>query len=80
LTLDLPSNSSIADVGIKIGNYDSTVPSPTPVPGDADGNGSVDGVDYVIWLVNYFTNTSSGSSVGDFDGSGTVDGIDYVYL
>jgi hypothetical protein len=78
LTLDLPSNSSIADVGIKIGNYDSTVPSPTPVPGDADGNGSVDGVDYVIWLVNYFTNTSSGSSVGDFDGSGTVDGIDYV--
>ncbi len=54
-------------------------PSSTPsIPGDANGDEIVDGLDYVVWLVNYDTNTTAGSSKGDFDGNGKVDGIDYV--
>jgi hypothetical protein len=56
----------------------TSTPTPIPIPGDANGDDIVDGADYVIWLVNYLTDTSSGSSVGDFNKSGTVDGVDYV--
>ncbi len=52
-----------------------TVP---PVTGDSNGDGKVDGLDYVIWLSNYNTQTSKGASKGDFDGNGVVDGLDYV--
>ena len=47
-------------------------------PGDANADCKVDGVDYVIWLNNYNTNTSNGPSKGDFNSNGFVDGIDYV--
>ena len=47
-------------------------------PGDADGNGFVDGKDYVIWLNHYELVTTEGNMVGDFDNNGTVDGVDYV--
>jgi outer membrane protein assembly factor BamB len=53
-------------------------PTPIPVPGDANADGTVDGIDYVIWLNNYDKNTSGGSSTGDFNGDGVTDGIDYV--
>lgn len=64
--------------------------SPTPLPsetliptlpsknGDANGDGRVDGIDYVIWLNHYGQNVSGGVSQGDFDRNGKVDGIDYV--
>ena len=48
------------------------------VPGDADSDGKVDGVDYVIWLNHYDQITGNGASDGDFNGDGKVDGIDYV--
>jgi hypothetical protein len=47
-------------------------------PGDANGDGKVDGIDYVTWLNNYDRQTSSGRSEGDFNGDGKVDGVDYV--
>lgn len=47
--------------------------TPVPVPGDANGDGRVDGLDYVAWLTNY-----GGSGSGDFNNDGRVDGLDYV--
>lgn len=77
--------------GFDIGAYEfgQTPPTPTATPrppsptatagkaGDANGDGRVDGVDYVIW-VNHYNQTVSGVVNGDFDGSGRVDGVDYV--
>ncbi|MBI3980843.1 hypothetical protein HY345_02495 [Candidatus Microgenomates bacterium] len=47
-------------------------------PGDANGDGKVDGVDYVIWLNHYNQNTDKGVSEGDFNKDDKVDGLDYV--
>jgi hypothetical protein len=49
----------------------------TNLPGDANSDGKVDGVDYIIWLGNYNTN-QTGPLKGDFDSSGKVDGVDYI--
>lgn len=54
------------------------IPPPDPYIGDADNNGVVDENDYSVWLINYNTTTSAGSSVGDFNGDTKVDGQDYV--
>ena len=48
-----------------------------PVPGDADGNGQVDGADYTRWADNY-QQTGKDWSMGDFDGDGVVTGADYT--
>jgi hypothetical protein len=56
-------------------------PSPTPVPGipgDANGDGLVNGVDYVIWLNHYKQTGTGGPTIGDFNSNGTIDGVDYV--
>jgi len=55
-------------------------PTPTtpPLNGDANGDGKVDGIDYVIWLTHYSQSISGGRSVGDFNLNGKIDGIDYV--
>lgn len=49
-------------------------------PGDANGDGKVDGIDYTVWLFHYDpTRTQSGGrTIGDFDTNGIVDGIDFV--
>ncbi|OGG02225.1 hypothetical protein A2W14_02530 [Candidatus Gottesmanbacteria bacterium RBG_16_37_8] len=47
-------------------------------PGDANGDGKVDGLDYVIWLNNYNKTVTNGAASGDFDINGKVDGLDYV--
>ena len=45
-------------------------------PGDANDDGSVDGLDYIIWSNNY--HQSGGWGEGDFTGDGYVDGLDYI--
>lgn len=47
-------------------------------PGDANGDGRVDGLDYLRWRNNYGRTTSAGHTEGDFNGDGIVDGLDYV--
>jgi hypothetical protein len=75
------SVSSVAtSMALKFKTTDPTSPTPTPVPavqGDANGDGKVDGIDYVIWLNYYGTSTTGGPSKGDFNTDGKVDGIDY---
>jgi parallel beta-helix repeat protein len=57
--------------------------SPTPVPtssdkpGDANGDGFVNGADYFIWLTYYGQTVTGGASRGDFTGDGFVSGADY---
>lgn len=59
-----------------------TPPTPTASAanakaGDANGDGRVNGVDYVVW-VNHYNQSILGASNGDFNNSGIVDGVDYV--
>jgi len=53
-------------------------PTPTSVPGDANGDRLVDEADYQIWLNHYNQSSSNGSSDGDFNNDNVVDGVDYV--
>jgi hypothetical protein len=60
---------------------DSLPPTNTPpqgIPGDANGDGVVNGVDYVIWLGHFGSFTPGGVREGDFNGDGVVNGVDYV--
>lgn len=45
---------------------------------DANNDGIVDGVDYLIWAVHYGTSPNNGKSDGDFNNDSVVNGIDYV--
>ncbi len=47
------------------------------LPGNANGDSVVDGLDYVIWLNNYGS-SKQGPSFGNFNGDSVVDGLDYV--
>lgn len=55
--------------------------NPTVTPemklGDANGDGKIDGIDYVIWL-NHYGQSVTSVAVGDFNNDGKVDGVDYV--
>ena len=58
----------------------SSTKTPTPPagkPGDANGDGKVDGSDYLVWVFNYGQNVS-GPSKGDFNSDGKADGQDYL--
>ena len=46
-------------------------------PGDGNGDGKVDGQDYIIWLMNY-GKTKTGPANGDFNNDSKVDGQDYI--
>lgn len=48
------------------------------LPGDANGDGKVDGIDFSVWLSNYGKTTQNGSTDGDFNADGKVDGIDFT--
>lgn len=46
--------------------------------GDANSDGTIDGIDYVIWLNAYTKGTIRSVSIGDLDKSGVVDSEDYT--
>jgi hypothetical protein len=57
--------------------------APAPVagigkPGDFDGDGDVDGADFVAWQTNFPTASGATRAKGDADGDGDVDGADFV--
>ena len=53
-------------------------PVSAATPGDATGEGIVNGADYTIWASHYNQSTENGPTDGDFNNSGIVDGADYV--
>lgn len=57
----------------------TVTPTPTgsTISADANSDGKVDGVDYVIWLNHYNQTTSNGVPDGDFNNSGRVDSEDF---
>ncbi|MCC7085874.1 MAG: hypothetical protein IT427_12805 [Pirellulales bacterium] len=58
---------------------DATGPlAPPNHPGDFDGNGTVDGADFVAWQTNFPKESDATLAQGDADGNGTVDGADFV--
>ena len=62
-------------------NFDPTlVYNIEPLPGDANGDGWIDGTDYLIWAGNYGTHPGPNGDVsdGDFNDDGWVDGLDYL--
>jgi hypothetical protein len=50
----------------------------TPVSGDFDGDGDVDGADFVVWQTHYPTASGGTTATGDANGDGTVDGADFA--
>lgn len=52
-------------------------PTPLPLnPADANGDGNVDGVDYIVWH-NFFDQSQSGREFGDYNKDNYVDILDY---
>jgi hypothetical protein len=47
-------------------------------PGDANGDGYVDGVDFLIWQSHYPTPSGATWDMGDFNHDGKVDGDDFL--
>jgi len=77
--LTLNVTNLVTDTAVRIGTYDQN-PTPTAIPGDANGDGRVDETDYSIWLSHYSPTTtqSGGASIGDLNSDSRVDGLDYV--
>lgn len=49
-----------------------------PPPGDFDGDGDVDGADFVVWQTNFPASSGHTLATGDADNDGDVDGADFV--
>jgi hypothetical protein len=47
-------------------------------PGDFNGDGKVDGVDFLIWQSHYPTASGATPDGGDANGDGKVDGVDFL--
>jgi hypothetical protein len=46
--------------------------------GDFDGDGDVDGADFISWQTNYPTNSGATAAMGDANNDGDVDGADFA--
>ncbi|MCC7083484.1 MAG: dockerin type I repeat-containing protein [Pirellulales bacterium] len=49
-----------------------------PHPGDFNGDGNVDGADFVAWQTHFPTASGASLADGDANGDGAVDGADFV--
>jgi len=54
-------------------------PAAAGVPGDYNGNGIVDGADYVVWRKNNGLTGGATTAQGDGTGDGNVNAADYTY-
>lgn len=72
--ITLSVSNVTSDTAVRIGNYNSV----STKPGDANSDGSVNGVDYGIWFGHYGQTVTNTFRDGDFNADGRVDGLDYV--
>jgi hypothetical protein len=56
----------------------STVTVTALAPGDFNGDGKVDGVDFLIWQSHYPRSSGGTPDGGDANGDGKVDGVDFL--
>lgn len=61
-----------------VDNVFSGVPTVQSIAGDFDGDGDVDGDDFLVWQNGFPTLSSAAVSDGDADGDGDVDGDDFL--
>lgn len=59
-------------------SFDDPLSLTEPLTGDFDGDGDVDGADFVAWQTNYPKANGATQSQGDADGDGDVDGADFA--
>lgn len=77
--LTIPVTNLATDMAIKaVSTFAGSTSVPVKRVGDANNDGMVNGLDYVIWLNNYGKTSSSGVTTGDFNTDGRTDGVDYV--
>jgi hypothetical protein len=83
-TVDSPAGANSVKLSISYGvgsasaivlTVDSLL---TNKPGDFDGDGDVDGADFVAWQTNFPKANGAVLAEGDADGDGDVDGADFV--
>jgi hypothetical protein len=71
-----PGDEGRSRVGFRVASISE------PTPGDANGDGHVDGLDYLIWAGNYGDDPADdppGSpGNGDYNNDNVVDGLDYL--
>ena len=72
-----PQTISLGPVGSGSYGMYSVIVKASSVPGDGNGDGHVNGVDYMIWY-NHYKQSVSGPANGDYNSSGYVDGVDYM--
>ena len=73
LVLSSPNNVAISRSTATVTILDSS-----NRPGDANGDGFVDGSDYTVWADNYLKSTTLGRVAADFNYDGKTDAADYV--
>lgn len=62
-------------------NPNKAKPEPVSTPGvtaDGNGDGKVDGLDYLLWATHFGQTVTGGPAEGDFNNDGKVDGLDYL--
>lgn len=76
-------------IGVQLGNLNNATLSGaflfddlmmndnSPTPGDFDGDGDVDGADFVAWQTNFPLTSGATLAGGDADADGDVDGADF---
>lgn len=60
------------------GTGPSVTPKPGTKPGDANGDNSVDDLDYIVWAKYYGLANATGPAQGDFNADRKTDDLDYV--
>ncbi len=72
ITISIFTNSNTTRVKTE------TIGAATCISGDANCDGKVDGIDFVIWLQHYNQTSTRGPAAGDFNTDGKIDGIDFT--
>jgi hypothetical protein len=77
----IPAQRRFEGLPCTLGNAPTPSPFPTASvgkPGDANGDGKVNDLDYTIWANNYGISNATGVKQGDFNGDHRVDDLDYT--